>query len=99
MFRQKKFIKGLNVKSKLSFNEKRDILHKYIKDIRIEYLDDFYYIETNFNIQGYRERKELVHKSYKYYLVGDSKYYLKPKPNKSTLERVFDNLKKYDNLK
>lgn len=94
-----KFIQGLNVKSKLSFNEKRDILHKYIKDIRIEYLDDYYYIETNFNIQGYRERKELVHKSYKYYLVGDSKYYLKPKPNKSTLERVFDNLKKYDNLK
>ena len=92
-----KFIQGLNIKNKLSFNEKRDILHKYIKDIRIEYLDDFYYIETNFNIQGYRERKELVHKSYKYYLVGDSKYYLKPKPNKSTLERVFDNLKKYDN--
>ncbi|MGC6437794.1 MAG: recombinase family protein [Flavobacteriaceae bacterium] len=93
-----KFIQGLNVKSKLSFNEKRDILHKYIKNIRIEYLDDYYYIETNFNIQGYRERKELVHKSYKYYLVGGSKYYLKPKPNKSTLERVFDNFKKYDNV-
>lgn len=55
-------------------------------------------IETNFNIQGYRERKELVHRSYKYYLVGDSKYYLNPVPNKSTLERVFDNLKKYDNV-
>ena len=92
-----KFIQGLNIKNKLSFNEKRDILHKYIKNIRIEYLDNYYYIETNFNIQGYRERKELVHRSYKYYLVGDSKYYLKPKPNKSTLERVFDNLKKYDN--
>ena len=93
----KKMLEGLKLKENLTFNSKRKILHEYIKDIRIEYLDDYYYIQTNFNIEGYRERKELLHKSYKYFMVGNSKYYLKPKPHKSTLERVFENLKKYDN--
>jgi hypothetical protein len=92
-------LEGLKLKENLTFNSKRKILHEYIKDIRIEYLDDFYYIQTNFNIEGYRERKELLHKSYKYFMVGNSKYYLKPKPHKSTLERVFENLKKYDDAK
>jgi chromosome segregation ATPase len=92
----KKMLEGLKLKESLTFNGKRKILHQYIKDIRIEFLDDYYLIETNFNIEGYRERKELLHKNYKHFIVSDIKHYLKPQPHKSTLERVFSNLKKYD---
>ena len=74
-------------------------MHQYIKNIKIEYIDDYYYIETNFNIEGYKERKELVHKSYKYFMVDSLKYYLKAKPQKTTLERVYEKLNNKDFLK
>ncbi|MDB2493187.1 recombinase family protein [Flavobacteriaceae bacterium] len=95
----KNTLEGLKLKENLTFNSKRKILHQYIKNIKIEYIDDYYYIETNFNIEGYRERKELVHKSYKYFMVGSLKYYLKAKPQKTTLERVFEKLNNKDFLK
>jgi len=95
----KNTLEGLKLKENLSFNSKRKILHEYIKNIKIEYIDDYYYIETNFNIEGYRERKELVHKSYKHFMVGSLKYYLKAKPQKTTLERVFEKLNNKNFLK
>ncbi len=95
----KKMLEGLKLKENLTFNSKRKILHEYIKNVKIEYLDNYYYIETNFNIEGYKERKELVHKSYKYFMVGSLKYYLKAKPQKTTLERVFEKLNNKDFLK
>jgi hypothetical protein len=94
-----KMLEGLKLKENLTFNSKRKILHEYVKNIRIEYLDGFYYIETNFNIEGYKERKELVHKSYKYFMVGSLKYYLEAKAEKTTLERVFEKLNNKDFLK
>ena len=94
-----KMLEGLKLKENLTFNSKRKILHEYIKNVKIEYLDNYYYIETNFNIEGYKERKELVHKSYKYFMVGSLKYYLKAKPQKTTLERVFEKLNNKDFLK
>ena len=39
----KKTLEGLNLKENLTFNGKRKILHEQIKDIKIEYLDEFYY--------------------------------------------------------
>jgi archaellum component FlaC len=95
----KNTLEGLKLKENLTFNSKRKILHQYIKNIKIEYIDDYYYIETNFNIEGYKERKELVHKSYKYFMVGSIKYYLKAKPQKTTLERVYEKLNNKDFLK
>ena len=96
----KKTLEGLNLKENLTFNGKRKILHEQIKDIKIEYLDEFYYIETNFNIEGYKERKELVHKSYKYFIASNgTKYFLKARPEKTTLERVIKKLNNKDLLK
>ena len=95
----KNTLEGLKLKENLTFNSKRKILHEYIKNIKIEYVDDYYYIETNLNIEGYKERKELVHKSYKYFMVGGLKYYLKAKPQKTTLERVYEKLNNKDFLK
>jgi hypothetical protein len=95
----KKMLEGLKLKENLTFNSKRKILHEYVKNIRIEYIDEYYYIETNFNIEGYKERKELVHKSYKYFMVGSLKYYIKAKAEKTTLEIVFEKLNNKDFLK
>jgi hypothetical protein len=46
----KKTLEGLKLKENLTFNYKRKILHKYFKKIKNEYLDEFYCIEANFNI-------------------------------------------------
>jgi site-specific DNA recombinase len=89
-------LKGLKVKSSLSFNDKRKILNSYIKNIKIEFIDNYYKIDIEWNILGYRDKVYLVHKSYGHYIYNDIEYSLKENKEKTTLERVLKNLKKYD---
>jgi len=89
-------LKGLKVKSSLSFNDKRKILNSYIKNIKVEFIDNYYKIDIEWNILGYRDKVYLVHKSYGHYIYNDIEYSLKESKEKTTLERVLKNLKKYD---
>ena len=75
---------------------RRKILNSYIKNIKVEFIDNYYKIDIEWNILGYRDKVYLVHKSYGHYIYNDIEYSLKESKEKTTLERVLKNLKKYD---
>lgn len=53
------------IKKNTAFNDKRDIVRKYIKSITISYKDDWYSLDIEFNITGMPMEKYEIDKLYK----------------------------------
>ena len=56
----------LNINKEYSFNDKRSVIKKYIKEIKLYYLDGHHFIEISFNIVGMKPTVYAVDKKYNY---------------------------------
>jgi len=86
-------LEGLELRESMSIEDKRSVFNNSIKNIEILFSDNLYNIKINYKIQGYRESKIMLDKNYKYYISGGLKYYLKPRAERTNLDRVYEYLK------
>lgn len=88
-----KVLEGLELKKSMSIDDKRSVFNNAIKNIEILFSDNLYQIKINYKIDGFKESKVMLDRNYKFYIASnDIKYYLKPRAERTTLDRVYNHL-------
>lgn len=59
-------LSDLSIDQEYSFNDKQEILRKYVKDITLYYLDDHHYIDISFTIPNMDNATYVIDKGYNY---------------------------------
>ena len=91
-----KVLEGLELKENMSIEDKQSVFNKCIKNIEILFSDNHYHIKINYKIERFKESKMMLDRNYKFYISGGLKYYLKPRAERTNLNRVYEHLKNYD---